>query len=265
MGILPSKKNKYPNPFNSINLMTMKKIMLFIFSFSLITVLSAQVGKRIKGNGNLITLERNVGPYDGIALSGWFNVALVEGAEGLLTLEGDENLLEHLETIVKNGTLHIRTEKGYQLQSESWNSKTLTVKVPIASINEISLSGSGEISGTAKITSDFFRGTMSGSGKLQLNLETSESKINVSGSGNLNLSGTSNKLDVHISGSGDFRGFEFDCQDVSAVISGSANMRITAIESLTARVSGSGNIYYRGNPKHIDTKTSGSGEVKPQK
>lgn len=240
----------------------MKKLIILLLSFSAISSLSAQVGKKIKGNGNKITEERSVGPYDGIGISGWFNVELVSGNEGDLVLKGDENLLEHLETVVKNGTLYIRPEKGYNLQSGSWNSGGIIITVPVKSINEISLSGSGSISGQTKITADFFKMSMSGSGESELDLAAEDIKVALSGSGDITLKGQANHLEVQISGSGDVRAYDLEAQDAEAIISGSADIYITAKASLTARVSGSGDIHYRGNPSKIDTKTSGSGNVR---
>lgn len=239
----------------------MKNALTLFILFSSIATMPAQVGKSIKGNGKVITVNRNVGPYDGIALSGWFTVNLVDGAEGKLTLKGDENLLEHLETEVKNGTLQIRTEKGYNLKPGSWNSDELVITVPVKSINEIALSGSGSITGNTTLEADFFNTSISGSGDVLLNVATEKLKIALSGSGDVNLSGSTNQLEIHVSGSGDIRAYELVANSVETIISGSADIQVTANESLVARVSGSGDVHYRGNPSKIDSKTSGSGNV----
>jgi hypothetical protein len=49
--------------------------------------------------------------------------------------------------------------------------------------------------------------------------------------------------------------------NVTANVSGSADIKVTVSEMIQARVSGSGDISYRGNPKKIDTKSSGSGNI----
>jgi ketosteroid isomerase-like protein len=239
----------------------MKKTLVFLLSLCLISTVSAQVGKSIKGNGKEKTENRAVGPYDGIALSGWFTVELTNGDEGDLTLMGDENLLEHLETVVKNGTLHIRTEKGYSLKSGSWSSDKIVITVPVKSINEIALSGSGSITSHTTLEADFLNTSMSGSGDIALKIATEKLKISLSGSGDVNLSGSTNQLEIHVSGSGDVRAYELAANSVETVISGSADIQVTANESLVARVSGSGDVHYRGNPSKIDSKTSGSGDV----
>ena len=73
----------------------MKKLLTL--SMVLCTIVAcAQWGKRVKGNGKVVTIERSVGDYDVVALAGWFDVELVEGQEGELTLTGEENLLEYI-------------------------------------------------------------------------------------------------------------------------------------------------------------------------
>ena len=40
-------------------------------------VATAQWGKRVKGNGKTVTIERSVADYDAITVAGWFDVNLV--------------------------------------------------------------------------------------------------------------------------------------------------------------------------------------------
>jgi len=79
---------------------------------------TAQWGKRIKGNGNTITTDRSVGDYDAVALSGWFDVDLVDGKEGTITLEGESNLLDYVITEVKDGKLVELELDTKQIESE---------------------------------------------------------------------------------------------------------------------------------------------------
>ena len=78
-----------------------KAFLLGILGLLTACNLSGQWGKRVKGNGNTVTETRNVGSYDGVALSGWFDVELVSGSEGQITVKGEENLLEHVITEVE--------------------------------------------------------------------------------------------------------------------------------------------------------------------
>lgn len=240
----------------------MKKSMILILAGLLVSCnLSGQWGKRVKGNGEMTTETRSVGAYDAVSLSGWFDVELVAGNEGTLTLEGEENLLEHVITQVKNGKLVIKTEQGYNLQPSSWKSGGITITVPVEDIHGVSLSGSGDIVGKTLLRADHFETGMSGSGDITLEVAAREVEASLSGSGDINLSGTASRLEVRVSGSGDVRAFDLEADHVDATVSGSADIQVTAKESLEARVSGSGDINYKGNPTKVDAKTSGSGDI----
>ena len=238
----------------------MKKIatlgLVVLFTLSC----SAQWGKRIKGNGNVVTIERATGDYDAIAISGWFDVDLVAGNEGEISLKGEENLLEHIITEVKDGKLVIKVEKGLNLKPSTWKDG-IRITVPVESIDAISLSGSGDIVGKTTIKTDNFKTSMSGSGDITLVIESRTLEATMSGSGDIMLSGSTSDFEATISGSGDIKAYELEADHVNATVSGSADIKVTANKSLKARVSGSGDIHYKGNPEKVDTKTSGSGDI----
>ncbi len=239
----------------------MKGITLGI-ALCMVAVTNGQWGKKIKGNGNVVTIERSTEEYDAISVAGWFDVILVEGQEGKLSIEGEENLLEYIKTEVKEGKLVIKTEKGYNLQPSSWKKDGgIYVTVPVESVNEVSLSGSGDIVGKKTITASEFSTSMSGSGDITLDLQSKTVTAVMSGSGDINLSGSTEVFNVQISGSGDIKAYDLIADTVDASISGSADIQVTANEMLKARVSGSGDIHYRGDPKKIDSKSSGSGDI----
>ncbi|MGI9550586.1 MAG: head GIN domain-containing protein [Aurantibacter sp.] len=238
----------------------MKKLTTLLLVVTFTFSCTAQWGKRIKGNGNMTTIERSTGDYDRIGVSGFFDVDLVSGNEGEITLKGESNLLEHIITEVKNGQLNIKVEKGYNLRPSNWKDG-IHITVPVESIDGVSLSGSGDIVGKTKIKSDDFETSMSGSGDITLEVEAETISTSMSGSGDIRLSGKTNNFDASISGSGDIAAYDLDADNVDATVSGSANIEVTANQMLKARVSGSGDINYRGNPEKVDTKTSGSGDI----
>lgn len=238
----------------------MKKITTLAIVLAMTVSCSAQWGKRIKGNGDEVTITRTTGDYDAIAVSGWFDVNLIDGKEGELTLKGESNLLEYIITEVKNGKLVIKTEKGVNLKPSTWDDG-ITITVPVESVDAIALSGSGDIVGKTTIKTDNLNTAMSGSGDITLEVEARSVSASMSGSGDIMLSGRTKDFEATISGSGDIKAFDLEADNVDATVSGSADIKVTATKMLKARVSGSGDITYRGNPEKLDTKTSGSGDI----
>jgi hypothetical protein len=212
-----------------------------------------------KNDRGSITVERATPSYDHIAISGAFNIELVDGHEGKITLEGEENILDHIITEVKGDKLNIRFKKGYP-QRAYWKNQ-VSITIPVERIHGLSLSGSGDIVGNTTIKTDHFETAMSGSGDIALVVEANSVKASMSGSGDITLRGKTSNLEISISGSGDIKAYDFIADNVEALVSGSATVEVTANKSINAKVSGSGDIDYRGNPEKIDTKVSGSGDI----
>lgn len=238
----------------------MRKVVTLSLVVAFTVSCSAQWGKKIKGNGDTVTIDRNVGDYDQIALAGWFDVDLVDGKEGKLSLKGESNLLEYVTTEVIDGKLTIKVEKGVDLKPSSWEDG-IRITIPVESISSLALSGSGDIVGKKTIKTDNFKTSMSGSGDITIEVEANSIEASMSGSGDITLSGRTSNFDATISGSGDIKAYELEADNVEATVSGSADIKVTANKMLKARVSGSGDIHYRGNPEKVDTKTSGSGDI----
>ncbi|MCM4151278.1 DUF2807 domain-containing protein [Arenibacter sp. N53] len=232
-------------------------ILIILFAMGALT---AQKNKKISGNGNVTTIERTTSDYDHIAISGSFEIELVEGREGKIILVGDENILDHIITEVTSNKLVVKVEEGYNLNLSLWK-KGVSITIPVEHINSLSLSGSGDIVGKKTIKTDFFETSMSGSGDIALSLDATSVKASMSGSGDMALSGITTNFEAFISGSGDINAYDLIADNVVATVSGSANIEVTANTKLDAKVSGSGDIDYRGNPEKISSKVSGSGDI----
>jgi len=237
------------------------KIMKKIGTLSLVCFLAATMTlsaqKRIKGNGNLTTTERNVGSYDGVFVGGSFDVELVAGAEGKISIKIEENLLPYLVTEVKNGELVLNWKKGHTVKSTT-KSKII---VPVKSINEVALGGSGNVYSSMTLNSSKLKVSLAGSGNVTLDVDTSTLSSNLAGSGNIKLSGTADAVACSLAGSGNIRASGLNASNVSSSISGSGDVHVGTVNALKVRVSGSGNVTYKGNPT-TDVKISGSGDVR---
>ena len=238
----------------------MKKLVLLTGALLCFTASHAQWGsKKVKGNGNMTTETRTTGDYDAIKCAGSFDYILVSGEEGKITLEGESNLLEYIVTEVKGDKLVIKTEKGVNLRT-SWN-KTIKVTVPFRDISEVSLAGSGDLWTEDTINASDFEASLAGSGDIIIDVEATSVECSVAGSGDLTLKGNTNNLEAKLAGSGDIHAFGLQANHTVVSVAGSGDAEVVSNSSLKARVSGSGDIEYKGNPSKEDTKVSGSGSI----
>jgi Putative auto-transporter adhesin, head GIN domain len=241
---------------------TIKTLVLAIILSTTTAKAQNWFGKKIKGNGNEISEKRTVSSYEAIKVIGNFDVELISGTEGKITIEAEENLIQYIAVEVKNNVLKIYSQMDVNLQPS--NNKKLNIIVPFETLNGVTLSGSGDLKSNDAIKTNQFDVLLSGSGDIKLFIETNVLNTKISGSGDIEIKGNANNFNAIISGSGDIAASEMITQNADVSISGSATVHVNCIENLKARVSGSGEVFYAGNPKIKDIKVSGSGDIKSE-
>ena len=213
--------------------------------------------KKIKGNGNIVTINRTTSDFDGVSAGGSFDVILVKGKEGKITIEGEENVIPYIETEVSRNILKIKFQKNINIRT----TKRLIVTVTYNSIESVALGGSGNISCKNLIKADDFKVSLGGSGNINLKVEADTVKASIGGSGNIDLEGNSNEFTCSIAGSGSIRAYELKTDEVYVNVAGSGSVKTTVKTKIKAKLVGSGSVYYKGNPTHIDNKSVGSGDI----
>lgn len=205
------------------------------------------------------TEKRNVGTYDGIHITGSYEVTLVSGSEGTLILKGDSDDLEKIDTDVKKGTLIIKQKEKSWLGN--WNSGKVNITIPVEDINKVFLSGSGVIIADFPLEGDHFKTILSGSGEIILNLDVTAVNGTVTGSGDITLTGKASKVNFNVTGSGDIEADGIKADTAEARVTGSGDIVMYAKQTLNGYITGSGDIICKGNPRKQKTKVTGSGEI----
>jgi len=240
--------------------MKTKYALLFITLFNVHQISHAQWwGKGVKGNGDVTTEERSTADYDAVNCAGFMDFKLIPAPEGAISIKGESNLIAHILTEVKNGILTVKVKNSVNLKPS--NNKPLLITIPYENISSVSLSGSGDIWNEGTIDNETLKASVSGSGDVVLTISTKRTNASVTGSGDLTLKGSTENLEASVTGSGDFHGFDLDSVNVDASVTGSGDMALNCQGELKARITGSGDIRYRGTPTKEDTKVTGSGSI----
>ncbi|GFD79188.1 DUF2807 domain-containing protein [Tenacibaculum sp. KUL118] len=242
------------------NYITMKKLAILLLSLFFSFQTQAQSwwnSKKIKGNGNVTTEIRKIGSFDKVNIGGSFDVYLINGTEGKVTLEGEENILKYIETEVKNGKLNVHFKENTNIKA----TKKLTVTIPFEKIEAVALGGSGNIIAKKRIKADVISFGLGGSGNIIASVDANTVKTSIGGSGNIKLKGKSDYLKCAIGGSGNIKAYDLKTSSLKASIAGSGDISVTVNNKIKATIVGSGSIYYKGNPSDIDKTSLGSGNV----
>jgi predicted small secreted protein len=209
----------------------------------------------VRGSGDMVTETRDVSGFDSVDLSGSGDVIITQGEGESLTIETDDNVMEHITSEVRGGTLHLGTK---ELISVSPTRLVFTLGVD--DLNAADVSGSGSIEADS-IETDSLEIDVSGSGDVKVDsLTAGDLGVRISGSGDVQLAGEVSEQDIDISGSGNYRAGDLLTETTVISISGSGEATLWTTESLDADVSGSASINYYGNPT-VTSSSSGSSDI----
>ena len=238
----------------------MKKLIHYslVIALTLLTYTTSNAQfKKVKGNGNITTKIHTTSDYHKVDVVGSMDVILEKGTEGTIRVTTDENIHEYVTIESNKGILKIKIKNNINISTK----KDVHIKVSFTSLDNVSLTGSGDVLTNDQIKSDQFEAEVTGSGDMTIDVEANSIDAKVTGSGDLKITGTTTKLEIKVTGSGDFDGGSLNAQNVEAYVSGSGDARVVANKNIKARVNGSGDINYSGNPRTSDTKVMGSGDI----
>ncbi|MEX2511920.1 MAG: head GIN domain-containing protein [Cyclobacteriaceae bacterium] len=203
------------------------------------------------------TETRSVSPFTRISTGGSWDVVIQKGDKPEVRLESRNLDLEKVKTEVKDQTLRVYLEKG------KYRYINLKVFITYTQLEEIRISGSGDLNSPTVLNAGDLAITLSGSGDASFSALSAENlSITMSGSGDMYVGdGEVGGLEITQSGSGDFKGLDMHSLDAHIRKSGSGDTSLGVSETLSVRASGSGDVQYRGNPEKNDIMFSGSGRL----
>lgn len=213
----------------------------------------------IKAEGPIVKEKINLDEFNSLHLMISGNVQIKQGDSQEVEIEAPQNIIDLLNRDVQGKSWKIKFEKNIR------NAEKINLYITVKELHSATVSGSGSIEGLNNFTtneeSNFI---ISGSGNIDLSIESPEIKAVISGSGTIQLSGETQSVEAAISGSGDIEAYQLKSEEVKIAISGSGDGYFDVKEFLKASIVGSGSVFYKGNPK-IEASITGSGKVKPGK
>lgn len=232
----------------------MKKLLLLL-SFA-IFIISC---KKTDGVGPVQNETRNVSGFAEVKSAIADEVTVTPGKPFSLVIEGQQNIIDLLETFVEDNRLIIRFKDGTRLKP----GVRIKVRVSAPEIKGLIVSDAGSINVLDTVKTNQLELNVNGSGDLFLSAAVVTTlNAALSGSGNTKISGGSAAdLAISLKGSGDadLRGLSAARADIKSSDSGDAWLQV--IQHLKVKISGSGDINYLGTPG-IDADIKGSGQLR---
>ena len=214
----------------------------------------------VKGNHQIVNKTIAIDDYDEITLSVPADVVYrqISQDEPFLQVTVDENILPFVDISVRGKRLTIKSEDNVNLHPSRF-----VIYTNSRSLGKVSVIGSGDVSLEKAVNARDMKISVTGSGDLKTDsLYCENIDVSITGSGDVNLKGAATNAKYSITGSGDIQAYDYLVEKLDCQISGSGDIQAYVVANLIARISGSGNIRYKGNPESVDTKVTGSGDIR---
>jgi len=212
-----------------------RRSSIFLLPILLLLMISCKK-EQVIPSGNQVTETRTPGTFKMISTNSAANIHITQGESHSVVIKGSDNLIKHFSATIINGELKLAFQNG------NITSNDLEIWLTIPALESVVTSGSGNI----EILGNFSD---------QNSLTT-----HVSGTGNIKVKGSmrTNFLKFYSSGSGTTDLSSIWANIAEFELSGSGSVKVNVDEELKAKLTGSGNIYYSGNPTILsDIKGSG--------
>lgn len=210
----------------------MKKIV--IAAFLALALAGCDVGG-LRGNGHLVTEQRDLAPFKNLEIGGAFDIDWRSGSPSV-SVTTDENLMQFVELHVSDGTLHARTARSVH------PTHSIKLKLTGSALEAASLSGA------SRLQADQLSGA-------RFSLETA-------GASKVQLQGAVTELVAGMTGASNLRAESLQTKSAELSLAGAGSARVNVSDALKVSITGAGKVEYSGNPAQVERHITGAGTIR---
>lgn len=213
----------------------MKKRFELLAVCLLVTGAVAGCSRAMKGDGTIATENRTVRDFNRLeAEGGGFSIEWTDAPEPSFSITTDQNLLEHVQGVVKDGTLRIST--GERLAP----TKGIKIVMASSSLKSVDLTGAVQLS-AAQVAGEHF-------------------SILSAGAVSVEARGEIDRLTVSLTGASRLQASSLKTRAATITLTGASNAEVAVSEDLKVSITGAGSLAYTGSPR-VDQNVTGVGRV----
>jgi hypothetical protein len=234
----------------------MKKLIGYLFyivSFSMLNSCS-ESDPCHRASSNIITEERDVKDFKGVAFTSQGDIFLTQGPEYKVSIQGPDNVIGFTTSKVENELLVIHTDACFNGEF------ALKIEITAPEFTFLNLSGLGSITSVNDITGNVLVMELLGIGIVEADVYVDSLYTTISGNGTINYTGE--VLRHELSSSGEFRlnAYTLLTDHTKINLTGIGDSYVLVNESLSVNISGTGKVFYQGDPT-VEENITGTGEV----
>lgn len=187
------------------------------------------------------------------------SITIEKGDEYYIEAQGPEHIIQLIEPVVQTegGTLTLTATKEYKLSKQG-----LSIRIVTPQLDLIYNEGVGNINTKGDFKTQMMTITNEGTSSITIgSIECERLQVLNEGVGHINLTGKATNGVFKSEGVGSINAFGLEVKNLTAELEGVGGIECNVTERFTCSAEGVGSIYYKGNPKQTNIKSSGIGKV----
>ncbi len=215
----------------------------------------------LEGTGAATMEMRDIQPFTNIQMENNVDVIFTQSTNYSLSVTGGANIINGIRTEVEGNTLYIQNKNKCNWLRDFRNEFTVRVSGP--DLQLLNTSGSGNFSNTDTLTMPKIRiESRDGSGTIKLVVRNDlvEAAIHT-GPVDIVASGQTRSFGAYSGGTGYIRASELISEYAWSTNSGTGDILLHVEKELSATITHTGDIYFKGDPYSVSSEITGSGEL----
>jgi hypothetical protein len=196
----------------------------------------------VRGSGKVVSQERTAPGLTELSVSGPISVHLVAGPSGSITVEAEDNVIDHVQTISENGALSIRLAevclRGF---------KPVVVRVPAEGISSITASKAAKITSEAELKSKNLKVSSFDLARLDITVNAQRLYVLASANSTSAVGGTVNEYQAYATKNGRILSYGLVSNQASVSAESNGQIETQATNQLIIQAQKGGKVYYKGS------------------
>ena len=234
-----------------INLSAIQILAIFLVGFLSLTTTSCV--EELDSVSEDFTLE--LPDFSSVTLDFPANVIITQGAQQPVRINAQPEVFEALnKTVIDNEWL-------IDLNNLQGRFESVTIEITIPTIEGLFATSTGDIIVSNDFDNlDLLTLETQSTGSIEFSGTAQQIDLLIDSTGDIDLNGATITLNARLNGTGDLNAFGLVTEDVDLVSTSTGDAEIWVENTLTVRMSGTGDVRYRGQPI-IDSQITGTGEL----
>lgn len=210
----------------------------------------------IKGNGYVLTQQRETGYFNSINVSDKISVYIVQGELQPITIEADNNLFDCIKTVVRNHVLKIYIPDTVNIVKFA----DMNVLISMPSIFSLHAYRGSFIDGSPQIWNADNILVNAGTGsRIKLHTKTKEIQVSAQTSANIELHGSVQQLKADLKTGARLSARDLKTRIAQLTLATGARAEVEVSDRISYDLCGNARLFIHGNPQIIQSNiTSGS-------